>query len=52
MGLKVGCFVGFLHQPEENLPIQKSYTDKNRLVNEYKYVIKETGSKAGCLAGF
>ena len=28
MGLKVGYFVGFLHPPEENLPIQKSYTDE------------------------
>ena len=25
---ETGCFVGFLHPPKENLPIQKSYTNE------------------------
>ena len=45
MGLKVGCFIDFLYPPEESLLIEK-VTSMNR------FVIKETGLKAGCLTGF
>ena len=33
-GLKVGCFIGFLHPPEENSPIEKIM-----FVSEYKNVL-------------
>ena len=36
--LKIGCFIGFLHPTEENLPIQK-VTSMNRFVNKYKNVL-------------
>ena len=36
MGLKVGYFVGFLHPPEENLPIQNSYIDAIGLLTNTK----------------
>ena len=31
IGLEVGCFVGFLHPSEENLPTEKSCTDEDFL---------------------
>ena len=45
--MKVGCFVGFLPLPEENLTIEKITR-----VGLLTHVNKETGSKAGCLACF
>ena len=42
MFLKIGCFVGLLHQPEENLPIQKSYINEYFIfVNKYKNVLQK-----------
>ena len=52
MGLKVGCFIGFLYSPEENFPIHvQKVTLMNKFVNKYKICYKRTGSKPGCLAG-
>jgi len=28
MGSKIGCVVGFFHQPTKNLMIEKSYSDE------------------------
>ena len=48
MHYKGGCFVGFFHPSDKNLPMEKCYI----IANQHIHVVKETGSKAGCFAGF
>ena len=52
MGFKVGCFVGFIYPPEKNLLVQQSYIDELVCLPTLRRIIKETGSKVGCFAGF
>ena len=47
------CYiVGFFNPPEQNLPVEKCYTVELDYYSLLKHVIKETGLKVGCFAGF
>ena len=52
MAYKGGHIVSFFNPPEENLPVEKCYTVKWDYYSLLKHVIKETGLKVGCFAGF
>ena len=52
MAYKGGFIVGFFNPPEKNLPAEKRYTVEWDYYSIQKHVIKETGPKVGCFAGF
>ena len=52
MAYKGGYIIGSFNPPEENLPAEKCYTVEWDYYSLWKHVIKETGPKVGCFAGF
>ena len=52
MAYKYCYIVGFFNPPEQNLPVEKCYTVECNYYSLLKHVIKETGPKVGCFAGF
>ena len=52
MAYKYCYIVGFFNLPEQNLPVEKCYTVEWDYYSLLKHVIKETGLKVGCFAGF
>ena len=52
MPYKGGYIIGFFNSPEKNLPVEKHNPDEWDCYSMQKYVIKETGPKVDCFAGF
>ena len=52
MAYKGGYVVGFFTPPKKYLPAEKRYTDEWDYYSIQNHVIKETGRKVGCFAGF
>ena len=52
MAYKGGYIVGFFNLSEKNIPAGKRYTNEWDCFSIQKHVIKETGPKVGCFAGF
>ena len=52
MAYKDGYIIGFFNLPEKTLPAEKRYTVEWDYYSLQKHVIKETGPKVGCFAGF